>query len=124
MLPRKRVRKRSGIKRSPEREWPKHERFIRSLSCILSEGWEHVCIGKVRCCHYRSAANSGTGIKPPAWYTFPACDQAHGEQHRIGQIAFEKKYAISLEKIALGLAKISPDLEMKKAMKEWSTPTS
>lgn len=38
-------------------------------------------------CHYRTAANSGIGIKP-LWSSIPMCHNCHAEQHRIGTFNF------------------------------------
>lgn len=38
-------------------------------------------------CHYRTAANSGIGIKP-LWSSIPMCHSCHMESHRIGTFNF------------------------------------
>lgn len=111
--------KRSGIERAPERAWRRHETWIRGFTCVAFKADASTCEGrKVECCHYRTAANSGTGIKPGSWSTFPACSEHHAEQHRIGQPAFERKYGVNLITECRRLARISPDAEMKKAARE------
>jgi len=49
--------------------------------------------------HIRSAANSGTGVKPADRYVAPLCRWCHGLQHSHGQPAFW----VDLD-IAFGLA--------------------
>ena len=111
--------KRSGIKRAPERVWRRHETWVRGFACIAFKVDGDACSGKVRTCHYRTAANSGTSVKPFAWFTFPACDHHHSDvQHQEGQKAFERRYGVNLERECLKLARMSPDLEMRAAMRE------
>lgn len=114
----RRQRQRSGIQRAPERHWRKHEQWVRGWACVAFKVDPDGCSGKIQCCHHRTAANSGTGIKPHAWETWPGCAAHHTEQHRIGQKAFEIKYGVDCAKEAARLARISPDLEMRQAMKE------
>lgn len=95
---------------------------MRGFVCIAFKADGDNCSGKVQCCHWRTAANSGTGIKPAAWDAWPGCEGHHAEQHRIGQKAFEAKYAVDCLKEARRLAKISPDLEMRAAMREAGVP--
>lgn len=115
----RRPRVRSGIERAPQREWRRHEQFVRGFVCVaFKAAIEEDCAGKIQCCHWRTAASAGTGLKPPAWDTWPGCERHHAEQHRIGQKAFEAKYGVDCLKEARRLAKISPDLEMRAAMKE------
>lgn len=118
-LPARRQPPRSGIERAPRREWPRHRAFVRRHSCVVTLGIVHdECDGPIECCHRRTAENSGTALKPPDWETFSACRRHHEEQHAIGQPAFERKYGISLEKIAAEFARLSPDMAMKEVMRE------
>ncbi len=110
-LPAKQVRIRSGILRVPEREWPKHQRFVRSHCCSVPG-----CPNRpVRCCHLRTAANSGMRQKPHDWFTVPLCDDHHGQQEGRTK-TFERKYGIDLWAIAAELARKSPDIRMKEVM--------
>lgn len=109
---------RSGIVRAPQREWRRHEQFLRGFVCIAFKADSSGCDGKVQCCHWRTAANSGTALKPAAWDAWPGCETHHAEQHRIGQQAFEAKYSVDCLKEARRLARISPDKEMRAAMRE------
>lgn len=123
-LPKRRERPRSGIARAPQREWPRHRKFVRLHECIcnadspFSALMPEPCEGPIECCHYRDAANSGTGLKPADWWTFPACSAHHALQHRIGQDAFEAAYSLTLRETCLALARQSPDLEMRKVLRE------
>jgi hypothetical protein len=69
----------------------------------------------------RSAANSGTGLKPFASFGVPMCDQHHSEQHRIGQPGFERKYNISLFRTAAAFSRQSPDTKRKEALRDVAT---
>ena len=51
MLPRKRKPARSGIERAAQREWPRHRRYIRTLTCVVpgctEVRWPPVALGAV-----------------------------------------------------------------------------
>ena len=111
MLPPKRVRPKMGIDKGPKRDWPKHEKFVRSFACCVPG-----CLQPSVFAHQRTAANSGKGIRPFAWFGVPLCDDHHMEQHR-GVKSFERKYQIDLMAIAAELARVSTDTAMKEAMR-------
>lgn len=127
-LPKRRERVRSGIERAPQREWPRHRKFIRSLECAVpacechigaqaiweAKPWE---LWIVECCHVRTGTDGGAGMKPSDWWTIPLCAGRHQEQHRIGEPAFEAAHKLDMKAIALGLARQSPDLAMREAAK-------
>jgi hypothetical protein len=46
--------------------------------------------------HVRTAANAGTGLKPPDTAAVPLCDQHHYEGHQIGWRTFEARYRVDL----------------------------
>jgi hypothetical protein len=108
-LPPKRKRERSGIARAPRRDWPRHRKFVRSHHCIVG-GCEAT---DIQCCHIRSAANAGTGLKPGDWLTFPGCANHHAEQHQVGQGTFEDRHGLDLTAIAAELVRCSPDYAMR-----------
>ena len=104
----------SGIRRGPERKFPKHEKWVRGFACCVPG-----CTNRqIDFAHVRSAENSGTGLKPPSSSGVPLCRDHHNEQHRIGQPAFERKYEISLSGIAAELARRTTDRDLREAMKE------
>ena len=113
-LPAKRIRPKSGISRGPKREWVRHRRFVRSLACCIPN-----CITEpVEFCHIRTAANSGTGLKPFDWHAVGMCRIHHQASHDMGIETFQKRYGVDLEKLAAEYVKASPDLAMKEAMRE------
>lgn len=118
LLPAKRERVRSGILRGPKLVWPKHDAFIRRHTCVvtLSKVIDD-CEGKAQACHYRTAANSGTSIKPPSWFQFPGCMRHHAEQHR-GTLTFERKYGLDLLAICREMVRLSTDHAMRLYMRE------
>lgn len=118
MLPARRQPQRSGIERAPRREWPRHRKFVRSHECCAADGTGSTCHGSIEFAHVRSAANSGTGIKPPDWFGVSLCQFHHGIQHLAGAETFQKVHGIDLWKLAAEFAKASPDVAMKLAMKE------
>jgi 5-methylcytosine-specific restriction endonuclease McrA len=76
------------------------------------------CAGRIEVAHVRSAANSGTGLKPADWWAVPLCQTCHRLQHEIGIATFEKQMQVDLAALAREFAKRSPDQAMRKAMKE------
>lgn len=122
ILPKRRERQRSGIQRAPQREWPRHRKFIRSLecsvpNCIWSLSFEGLW-NKIECAHVRVGGRAGIAQKPADWHCIPLCSIHHKEQHAVGEPVFEHKYKIDMKRIALALAKQSPDTAMKEAMRE------
>ncbi len=112
-LPSKRKRPKSGIERAPPREWPQHRRFVRSHGCCVTG-----CLaGPMDVAHVRSAANSGTAIKPHDAFSISLCRGHHAEQHQIGQRAFEAKYGIDMAALALAFTRRSPDTAMRESLK-------
>lgn len=113
MLPKKRQRERSGIERAPKRDWPKHRAFVRRHQCC-APGCED---GPIECAHVRLGGNAGTGIKPPDWQTVSLCQFHHRQQHAIGHIEFDARYAIDSLKLAREFALASTDAGMREAMR-------
>lgn len=113
-LPAKRQRVRSEIARAPKRVWLRHRKFVRSHHCVVP-GCQAL---DIEACHIRSAADAGTGLKPPDWRTFPACHNHHAEQHQVGQGTFEDRHGLDLDRIAAELVRRSPDMQMRLAMLE------
>jgi hypothetical protein len=64
----------------------------------------------------RSAANSGTALKPFASFGVPMCEFHHSEQHRIGQPAFQIRHHLNLFLTAAAYFHHSPDHKMKEAL--------
>jgi hypothetical protein len=113
-LPPKRKRPRSGIEREPRRVWHQHRRWVRSHGCVVpgcKDDW-------IEFAHVRSAANSGTGLKPHDCYGVALCAEHHYQQHTIGQPAFERLYGIDLGRLAEEFTRRSPDTEMRAYMRE------
>jgi hypothetical protein len=118
LLPAKRQKVRSGIARAPQREWPRHRRFVRSHECILAGMPFHDCEGPIECCHLRRGTDGAGALKPSDWWTWSGCAGAHKWQHQHGEMAFERRWNVNLREICLAFAKASPDIEMKAVMKE------
>ena len=53
----------------------------------------------MECAHVRTAANSGTGIKPSDAFTVSLCRDCHAESHR-AEKTFEAKHQINLMQLA------------------------
>lgn len=112
-FPKRRKVTKSGIERGGRREFPRHRKFVRSYACCV-EGCDQ---GPIEFAHVRSAANSGTGIKPADFWGVSLCAHHHRESHSIGILSFEKKYKTNLSELAVKFALASPDIAMKEAMK-------
>jgi Putative HNHc nuclease len=112
LLPKKRLRPRSGIERAPQRIWPRHRRFVRSHACCVT-GCEAT---EVDFAHLRSAANAGKDLKPFDWFGVSLCRQHHDQQHTQGVETFQRHHGIDLWAIAAEFASRSPDILMRAAM--------
>lgn len=115
-LPKRREKPRSNIQRAPQREWPRHRKFVRSLECVCAAPGRK-CAARIECCHLRLGTHTPMSVRPHDWFTFPACAEHHAQAHRVGEETFQRAYKIDLRAIALGLARQSPDALMKQAMK-------
>lgn len=118
MLPARRKPMKSGIARAPRREWPRHRSWVRKHECVAAMAGVDDCAGEIEFAHVRSAANSGTGLKPHDASGVSCCRFHHAEIHRIGQPAFERKYLLDLANLAAEFAKASPDKMMVEAMRD------
>lgn len=112
-LPKKKTRQRSGIERVPKRIWPRHRKFVRSHRCCVP-GCED---GPIEFAHVRSAANSGTSLKPHDSFAVSLCVAHHDEQHDKGAETFQAKYKIDLWKLAAEFTRLSPDWQMKDSLR-------
>jgi hypothetical protein len=111
-----------GQAKGPIREWPIHKAWIESQPCMIRtfECFPKAdCQGDIVSAHIRTAANSGTGLKPPQWDTVPLCTHHHGLQHQKGQPEFARLCGLNLLPVAQGYAERSPDEAMKKEMRKW-----
>ncbi len=108
--PRKRGR---PTKRESNRLFPQHRRFVKAHLCCVP-GCQQT---PVEPHHLRTAANSGTGLKPPDWFTVPLCRLHHAKAHSEGYeaLGLDLEY---LFKTAAWLAARTPDKKMRLAMKE------
>lgn len=80
-----------------------HLEFVRRLPCSVPICWTTPCSPH----HFRSAATSGTGVKPGDDWCTPLCHEHHVEFHQRGWLSFEDKYKIDLRAIAMGVAMVS-----------------
>jgi putative HNHc nuclease len=112
ILPKKRPRPRSGIRRQVPRIWPRHRRFVKGHMCCVPG-----CTAeKIDFAHIRSAANAGKDLKPFDWFGVSLCRKHHDEQHTQGVETFQEKYGIDLWASAAEFAARSPDILMRAAM--------
>ncbi len=119
ILPKKRQPQRSGIERAPKREWPRHRKWLRSHECVCTL-WNKLanCEGRIEVSHIRTAANSGTGLKPHDSSAVPMCHLHHFVYHNAGHAEFEKVYGLDLANLAAEFTQRSPDQAMKASLRE------
>ena len=111
-----------GIEKHPRIHFPQHRVFVRSRVCIVP-GCK---AGKIQACHVRAGypegtpswAMGGVGKKPHDGFCWPGCDDHHSMQHALGEQSFERKYKVNLLGTALGLAKISPVMDVREFVRE------
>lgn len=82
---------------------PKHLAFVRSQPCCVP-GCTRT---PVQPHHVRTAANSGTALKPPDTETVPLCVAHHAEGHRTGWRTFEDRHGVDLAWHARDMAKMA-----------------
>jgi hypothetical protein len=100
-LPPRLVRER---RTNPERACPAHRAWVRQHRCSVSG-----CLtGPIECAHIRSGTDGGCALKPSDRWTISLCRAHHAEQHRIGEPAFEIRYALDLVALAGVFARRSP----------------
>lgn len=117
MLPPRRKPQRSGIQRAPERVFQTHRAFVRRHACSI-KGCED---GPIEFAHLRTAANSGTGLKPADWHGISLCRSHHRRGHDVGHDTMARENGMTLEqlhKIAAEFASRTTDRTMREAMKE------
>ncbi len=104
-------RRRPKPKRDSNRVFSAHRRFVKAHQCCVP-GCRQT---PIEFAHLRTAANSGTGLKPPDWFGIPLCQQHHATAHSKGhdQLGVDLEY---LFKTAAWLATRTPDRKMRLAM--------
>lgn len=108
LIPARRKPPKSGIARAPERSFPQHLAWLRGFDCSIAGKDGHVCSGRIEAAHVRRGTEGGTSLKPTDFHAIPLCSAAHAEQHRLGEVSFERRYGIDMKAIAEGMAKRSP----------------
>lgn len=100
--PKRTKRPRSGIRDEAQWRCPTYRQWMRGFPCDIAGKNGHVCVGKTAGAHARTGTDGGLSVKPSDFWLMPLCDDgfgggAHGEQGRIGEAAFEKKYGIVMQ---------------------------
>lgn len=81
-----------------------HLKWIRQQPCCVPGcEWR----GIIHAHHIRTAANSGTGMKPPDRDTVPMCGPHHRHGHLVGWRTFEARSRIDLAALAKDYAALS-----------------
>jgi hypothetical protein len=94
-------------------EWedkpPRHDhlKFVREQGCVVaSSARGPKCLGIVAAHHVRTAANAGTGMKPPDTASVGLCWRHHSLLHSMGRKTFEATYGVGLAEEAERLASL------------------
>lgn len=119
-LPRRRRVARSGILRAPRRIFQTHRAFVRRHACSI-RGCE---AGPIEFAHLRTAANSGTGLKPADWHGISLCQEHHKRGHDAGHDTMARENGMTLEQlhaIAAEFARRTPDRAMRESLRETTT---
>jgi hypothetical protein len=78
---------------------PGYRKRVRGNVCAIAGLKGHVCVPTRAAAHLRLGTDGCKDEKPSDWWCYSLCDDyhgggAHGEQHRIGEKAFQEKYGI------------------------------
>jgi hypothetical protein len=84
-----------------------HLAWIRRQPCCVPECGRHPSEAH----HVRTAANSGTGIKPSAFFAVPLCRSHHDAYHRLGRHTFERDHGVDLDQ-ELNFLRVASGTEM------------
>jgi hypothetical protein len=88
----------------PERSCPAHRAWVRRHRCSVPG-----CLSlAIECAHVRRGTDGGGGLKPSDRWCISLCRVHHAEQHRIGELSFEKRYGLDLLSLAESFARLSP----------------
>ena len=86
------------------RDCPAHRAWVRRHHCCVPG-----CLRRpIECAHVRRETDGGIGLKPSDRWSISLCRDHHIEQHAIGEMEFEKRYAIDLSELAELFATRSP----------------
>lgn len=83
---------------------PAHRAWVRRHHCCVPG-----CLARpIECAHVRRDTDGGIALKPSDRWTISLCRDHHGEQHRVGEATFEKRYGVDLRQLAEAFARRSP----------------
>lgn len=82
---------------------PKHLAWVREQTCCVPKCTN----GIIHVHHVRTAANAGTGLKPPDSSVVPLCSTHHHELHVHGAKTFEDRHGVDLGRAASFYASVS-----------------
>lgn len=76
--------------------------WVRGCVCAIEGRNGHVCVPTRAAAHVRTGTDGCKDVKPSDFWCLSLCDDycgggAHGEQHRIGEPAFERKYSLDMK---------------------------
>jgi len=117
-LPKRRERPRMGVKDEVRRVFEGHRAFLRRHQCVIvgcSTG------SPIEVAHLRTAANSGTGLKPSDDSAVPMCAIHHHDSHARGHATVAAENGMTLEQlfqIAALFARLTPDKALRAFLRE------
>lgn len=116
MLPRRRKSSKMGLREAVRRVFPSHRSWVRKHACSI-KGCE---ASPIEFAHLRTAANSGTGLKPSDAFGLSLCREHHRRGHDIGHDAMARENGMTLDelhKIAAEFTKRTTDKALREALK-------
>ena len=91
---------------------PAHRNFVRSHNCCVPG-----CAARpIEVAHVRVGTGGGIAMKPADRWCLSLCRDHHSEQHRIGEVSFQKRYGIDMKALAGEFVKASPHRKKLEAM--------
>ena len=99
----KKLRREETVAVAP-RSCPGHRAWVRRHHCSVAGCHQR----PIECAHVRRGTGGGVALKPSDKWVISLCSYHHAEQHRIGELSFERRYQLDLAELAREFARRSP----------------
>ena len=91
-------------RRSSRVRCPSHLKWVRKHRCVIAG-----CINiPSEAAHVRSGTDGSTGVKPSDKWAVSLCGPHHRQQHKWGELSFDRYYLTNLKALAEEFARKSP----------------
>jgi hypothetical protein len=117
LRPKKLKRAKMGVRPPARLVFSVHRAYVKRHACALC-GYSGP---EIEFMHLRTAANSGTGIKPGDQFGIPGCRDCHRDCHQRGHDTVAREHGTTLEKLfalAAHFAKTTTDKALIEALRE------